>query len=122
MVYELGSGRVYLTTHVPDAALPVELRVTVAAAATQTLESGGSPAPARPAALALRYQPPGGPLDAAGLAVNAAVAAALTAGAGASLVTGLLAPLAGAGTTLMPLAVLCAAARVLGRGWRGLCM
>lgn len=110
MVYELGSGRVYLTAHVPDAAVPAELRVSVAAAATQTLGSSGSPAPARPAALALRYQPPGGSLDAAGLAVNAAVAAALTAGAGASLVTGLLAPLAGAGTTLMPLAVLSAAA------------
>ena len=91
VIYELGRGRVYIVAHVPDAAAPVELRLSAAPAAD-------APGPAAPGpALVLQYQPAPAALDAAGLAVNAAVAAALTAGAGASLVTHLLAPLSNAG-------------------------
>ncbi|KAK9840767.1 hypothetical protein WJX81_003336 [Elliptochloris bilobata] len=69
VVYDVAAGRVFVVTHVPNPATPADLRIA----------------------------PPGGGLEAAGLAANAAVAAALTAGAGASLVTSLLAPLASAG-------------------------
>ena len=82
----------------PDAGAPADLRVSVGVAAAQALQGPGSAA--GPAELALRYQPPGGGLDALGLAVNAAAAAALTAAAGASLVTSLLAPLATSGASL----------------------
>ena len=102
MVYDVAAGRVFLVAHVPDASAPADLRVSVGAAVLQTLQGGpGSAAggPARPAELALRYQPPGGGLDAAGLAMNAAAAAALTAVAGASVVTSLLAPLATSGVS-----------------------
>jgi hypothetical protein len=95
VIYELGRGRVYIVAHVPDAAAPVELRLSAAPAADGQgpASSGAAPGPA----LVLQYQPAPAALDSAGLAVNAAVAAALTAGAGASLVTHLLAPLSNAG-------------------------
>ena len=106
MVYDVAAGRVFLVAHVPDAGAPTDLRVSVGAAAVQALQGlhgqtlqGLGPA-AGPAELAVRYQPPGGGLDALGLAVNAAAAAALTAAAGASLVTSLLAPLATSGVFL----------------------
>jgi len=98
VIYELGRGRVYIVAHVPDAAAPVELRLSAAPAAD-------APGPAAPGpALVLQYQPAPAALDAAGLAVNAAVAAALTAGAGASLVTHLLAPLSNAGAGIAHIA------------------
>lgn len=100
VIYDAEGGRVYIVAHVPDVAAPAELHVSVAAAATQSLDGLGSATLAAqdpPVTLALRYQPPGGALDAIGLAANSAVAAALTAGAGAALVSSLLAPLSGVG-------------------------
>ena len=111
VVYDVAAGRVFLVAHVPDAGAPADLRVSVGAAAAQALQGlhgqtlQGLGSAAGPAELALRYQPPGGGLDALGLAVNAAAAAALTAAAGASLVTSLLAPLATSGVFLEAQAV-----------------
>ena len=93
VIYELNTGRVYVTAYVPDERTAVDLAISVAAGAAKNVMG----VPNREAFLLLSYRPRSLAVDIAGVCMTAAWVAAVAAGGAASLITSMLAPLTSTG-------------------------